>query len=164
MMPYRAPRGQKIAANGTVSTYALVYTTDTLARGGVLDLDGNIHMVPYAAGRGQKIDVNGTVSTYSITGLTEGGQQYDGGVTLPNGEIHFINNARAYGMKISPNGIVNTYPLPYLVTGQFSGGVLDEFGNVHMIPYNATTSVILWNNSIAKISRAWAMHPFWNKY
>lgn len=48
-------RGQKIAADGTVSTYSLVYTTTDAYQGGLLTQDGDIYMMPYRSTRGQII-------------------------------------------------------------------------------------------------------------
>jgi len=38
-----------------VSTYSLIYTTDTNYAGGVLDVNGDIHFIPQNAIRGQKV-------------------------------------------------------------------------------------------------------------
>jgi hypothetical protein len=55
-IPHNANRGQKVAPDGTVSTYSLVYTTGGAYIGGVLAPNGDIHFTPGSANRGQKID------------------------------------------------------------------------------------------------------------
>jgi len=56
-VPHNALIGQKINANGNISTYSLVYTAagSTLYAGGVLNNLGEIHFIPYFEARGQKI-------------------------------------------------------------------------------------------------------------
>jgi hypothetical protein len=54
-VPRNAEVGQKIAFNGTVSTYSLVYTIIDAYAGGVLAPNGDIYFVPNSAVVGQKL-------------------------------------------------------------------------------------------------------------
>ena len=69
-MPHSAAVGQKIALDGTVSTYSLLYTRSNAYVGGVIDAAGDIHFVPHHAGNtpiGQKISAStGLPATYAI--------------------------------------------------------------------------------------------------
>ena len=60
-VPALAAVGQKISANGAVSTYSLVYTSDYAYTGGVLATNGDIHFIPSYALVGQKIVNNSGV-------------------------------------------------------------------------------------------------------
>ena len=60
-VPHTANRGQKVAVDGTVSTYSLVYTTANAYGGGVLAPNGDIHFVPLTANRGQKVSTGAAI-------------------------------------------------------------------------------------------------------
>ena len=136
--PFGGSAGQKIAANGTVSTYSLV-ATRTAGQGsyygGVLAPDGSIHFCPFGGTVGQKVAANGTVYTYTL--VVAGGAQ--GGVLGPDGSIHFVPNGGAsVGQKVAANGTVSTYSLVYTTVGMYSSGVLAPDGSIHYVPYAAT--------------------------
>ena len=92
-------KNQKIAQNGTVSTYSLLYTASQAYFGGVLAPNGDIHFVPFSANRGQKVSLDGTVSTYSL--LYTVAAAYAGAVVDPKGDIHFVSRNANRGQKIS---------------------------------------------------------------
>ena len=120
-------------SQGIVSTYSLLYTANNAYSGGVLDLQGNIHLTPYNASRGQKISADGVVSTYSL--VYTGGAAYGGGVLAPNGDIHFVPWAARVGQKISSSGVVSTYSLVFTTAGNaYYGGVLSPNGDIHFVP------------------------------
>ena len=99
LVPRAASVGQKISANGAVSTYSLVFTSvNGDYAGGVLAPNGDIHFVPNFADRGQKISIGGTVSTYSLA-ITSGIVS-QGGVLSPSGDIYFIGSSGTTGQKI----------------------------------------------------------------
>ena len=163
-VPSNANRGQKIAPNGTVSTYSLVYTApigDNAYYGGVLAPNGDIHFVPFNAVVGQKIAPNGTVSTYSLV-YTAG--SYAGGVLAPNGDIHFVPQNANRGQKISAAGVVSTYSLVYTVSGAYAGGVLAPNGDIHFAPNFANRGQIIRNNSGVTFSIGVCLHSYLNKF
>jgi len=122
-----------IFENPIISTYPLAYTGDTAYIGCVLSPNGDIHFIPYNASVGQKVNCyTGVVSTYSLI-HTVGGYLYTGGVLAPNGDIHFCSEGGGYtGQKVDINGIVSTYSL--LTNGIFSGGVVDNNDDIHLVP------------------------------
>ena len=84
-----------------VSTYSLVYTTNSAYAGGVLAPNGDIHFISRSAEVGQKVSSAGVVSTYSLVYTTT--LAYRGGVLAHNGDIYFIPLSAAVGQKISTN-------------------------------------------------------------
>jgi len=140
-VPYSANRGQKVSANGTVSTYSLTYTAANAYAGGVISTTGDIHFVPHNADRGQKVSANGAVSTYSLTYTTTGA--YAGGVLAPNGDIHFVPHNATVGQRVLANGSVQTYSLAYTTSGAYIGGVLTPAGDIYLVPHNAAVGQVL---------------------
>jgi hypothetical protein len=120
---------------GIVSTYSLVYTTNSAYMGGVLAPNGDIHFVPHSANRGQKVNSSGVVSTYSLVYTTS--FSYVGGVLAANGDVHFIPLNANRGQKISASGVVSTYSLAYTRNGAYNGGVLAPNGDIHFVPNNS---------------------------
>mgnify|MGYP000956217635 CR=1 FL=1 len=49
-------RSGQTFSNDIISTYSLVYTTDSAYAGGILSLNDTIHLIPFSANVGQKID------------------------------------------------------------------------------------------------------------
>lgn len=135
-VPYNANRGQKISRNGTVSTYALVYTTGNMCSGAVLAPNGDIHFLPSQAAVGQKVDASGVVSTYTLR-LTRADGAYGGGVLAPNGVIHMVPVNATRGQRINVDGTVSTYTLAYTRTDSYAGGVLAPDGTIHFVPNRA---------------------------
>jgi len=120
-VPFRAPVGQKINPNGSLSTYSLPYTNIFGAYNrGVLALDGSIHFIPYAANIGMKINPNGSVSTYNLaytssTHYNIGGiLKYDGTIdvipsgTIINGTNKLQNINIGVGYNLPPAACVST--------------------------------------------------------
>ena len=125
----------KLFSTEICSTYALAYTVNNSYTGGVLDSNGDIHMMPYNAVRGQKISAAGVVSTYALAYTAA--QAYRGGVLAPNGDIHMMLYNAVCGQKISAAGVVSTYALAYTTSGAYEGGVLAPNGDIHFVPYAA---------------------------
>ena len=140
-IPLTQNKGQKISADGVVSTYSLVYTTSAATgtfRGGVLDPNGTIHFIPFNGNRGQRVSSSGVVSTYSLvyTATSIYGRHF-GGVLAPNGDIHFVPSGADRGQKVSAAGVVSTYSLAYTKAGAYWGGVLAPNGDIHFVPNTA---------------------------
>lgn len=131
-VPYGASRGQKVATDGTVSTYSLLYTNVFGSyQGGVLSPSGEIHFVPFNTPVGQKVDVNGIVSTYTIP--TSG---FTTGVLNKDGDVCFIKSNLI--LKINTQNVINTYTLSQLGSHLAYGAILVPNGDILISPYDGS--------------------------
>lgn len=114
--------------------------------GGVSIPNGRIIMVPYNSSNVGSFDP--TCDRYSDMGLPCGfSQAFRGGVLAPSGKVVFIPynyaNVTVYvnegGGSVS-NVYTHNVPFP-----SFSGGVLDSFGNVVMIPAQTSSNIGTYN-------------------
>jgi hypothetical protein len=118
-----------------VSTWT---TTNSVSAGGVLGIDGYIHLGPVNNTTRTRINiVTGVVSTWtSNISLVSG---YFGGVLAPNGDIYWIPGTSTVGCKMTASGVFSTYSLIYTTVGvgsaaAYTGGVLAPNGDIHFVP------------------------------
>jgi hypothetical protein len=131
----------KIAPDGVISTYQIIYVTSSGYFGGVLDANGEIQLCPAQADVGQKISKSLVASTYSMASTITNLIQYSaGGVLAPDGTIYWVpytmQSATPNGRKLSPTGVTSTYSI---VIGAFLntyiGGVINLNNEIHFIPF-----------------------------
>ena len=141
IMLRKSVMGGSVFSQPIVSTYSTFGDYNNFYRGGVLDINGDIHFVPFTATVGQKVSSSGIVSTYSLVYSVSSGFLFHGGVLSPTGEIHFIPFESNIGQKVSSSGVVSTYSLIYtgMTSGEqkYAGGVVDSNGYIHFVPYRA---------------------------
>jgi len=129
-------KGFKINSSGIMTTYSLLYGIAQVETylGGVLAANGDIHFVPGTADRGQKVSQSGVVSTYTLiyTTTNTSGAVNCGGVLSPNGDVLFAPASGTIAQKVSATGVVSTYTI--IGGGSWAGGVLDPYGNMHLVP------------------------------
>ena len=165
-VPFDSPIGQKISASGVCSTYSLKYTGTARYKGGVLSADGKyIHFCPYTAGYGQKVNTEtNEVYTYSL--LDSRFYIFTGGVLSPDGYIYFLPDHAPIGQRVDVNGVVSTYSITYteLFSGGYHGGILDQYGNVHMVPYDSSVGIKISFLPSKPFSHSICCSPFFNKF